>query len=134
MNPTLIAVIVGMALSIGAYAFGRHEGAQFQQAATVTANAEATKAREEAEKANAALIAKIRQENQSIFRGIQSEIRKRAVYVECGHDPASGVRQSIDGLLTGRPDSGAGAGVPAQPGAAGGRLFRRDDAQTAPGH
>lgn len=111
MTPYLIAAIPIAAAVAGAtgYGFGRKDGAALTQAQIDHAARVEQRAIDAAAKEAARAIGSIRVENKTIQARVEREIRTNTVYADCRH--ATGVLDSINHAITGRPNGRPDAGV-----------------------
>lgn len=98
----LIAGIAGLALSVGAYLYGRHDGKQIEEARQLAEQAIVEKARDAMLRAAAEAIAGIDVVNKTIRQEVQREIVEKPVYRDCRADP--GIVRAINAAKTGRPE------------------------------
>lgn len=97
MNP-YITILVACSL-VGAYVFGRHDGATMEQAKQQAAILAENEVQQRVDDAIAAGIAKLEVKNVTIRQTLQREIKEVPVYRDCKHSPTG--LQSINDALAG---------------------------------
>ncbi len=103
MNPWLL-LAAAVAL-VGAYAAGRHDGAEIAEAAALREERVAALAADAAQKSAAKAIAGITVTNTTLRQTLEREVRENVVYRDCRHS-ADGLR-ILNAALAGRAYSAA---------------------------
>jgi hypothetical protein len=101
---TLIAGAAGLVLAVGAYFYGRHEGAKLEEAKHVLAEERVRQSEIAMQRIAAEAISAIEITNRTIRAEVQREIIEKPVYRECRAD--AGVLDAINAAKTGQPFTG----------------------------
>ncbi len=83
MSPLLISIAAGLALSVGAYFYGRHDGRLLQEASQALAREVAEEAARTSREEAAEAISKITIRHQTIRQELEKEVRHEKVYSDC---------------------------------------------------
>jgi hypothetical protein len=101
IQTTLIAGAAGLVLAIGAYFYGRHDGAQLEEAKHLKAEEIVKQSEIAMQRVAAEAIGAIEITNRTIRAEVQREIIEKPVFRECR--AGAGVLDAINAAKTGQP-------------------------------
>ena len=80
MSPTLIAAVLGLALSVGAYVAGRWDGSRIKEGERAIAEVAAEKAAKASREESGKAIGRITVRHQTIHNAIEREVIREPIY------------------------------------------------------